>query len=151
MRLELERAEQLSGGSPHSLVAAGLLICLDGDPAEGLRRTRRAIDLNPELPAWWRVVPAVVALDADDFETALTESLQIGDAAAFVGPLLRLVSRTRLGHQGAEVDAKALLEIDDETGEHLPVMVDRVFHDERVAGLIVDTARNSGVLPTTAR
>jgi hypothetical protein len=150
MLLELDRAEELSGGSPHAQVSAGLLICLDGDTTEGMRRTRRAVELNPDLPAWWRVVPAVAAIDREDFEEALTEAIQIGDTAGFVGPLLRLVARSTLGHPGSEADAKALLELDDDAAAHLPAMVERVFHDDRIAELLVDAALASGMLPGNA-
>ncbi len=145
MEAELERALELDPRGAKTLASAATIFGFDGDLERAVPLAHKAADLNPFLPAWWRSVPALVALRDDDPVLAQTEALQVGTAAGFVGPLLRLTAASALG-EATNVDAKELLGLQPDFDLRTEEYTERVFHDPALRSMVLDALADAGVV-----
>ena len=145
MDAELERAINLDPRGAKTLAAASVMYGLDGDLERAQSLSAEAADLNPFLPAWWRTVPALAAFVDGDLVRAQTEAVQIGSGAGFVGPLLRLSTRTGLGDDASD-DAKDLLTRYPDFDERADDYIARAFHSAEVRDLFRRYLTDAGIV-----
>jgi hypothetical protein len=106
----------------------------------------RAVELNPDLPIYWHLVPCIAALHRGDFARAYVESLQIGETIGFVGPALRLASAFSKGLPVVEGARQLVAMTPEPTVQPVAETVERVFHDPVVGDLVLQALDASGVV-----
>lgn len=137
MQLEFEHALALGPPSPNTLHCAALMWALDGQWELAERLVRRAVELNPGLPAHWHLVPCIAAIHRNEPERAYTESLQVGDSMSFLGPVFRLASAHQLGIDGVEDAKQALSAMPDPNVQPIEETINRSVHDTVLAELLI--------------
>ena len=141
MRVEFEHALELGPPAPNTLHCAAIMWALDGEweRAEGL--TRRAVELNPGLPAYWHLVPCIAAMHRGEPERAYAESLQVGDSMSFLGPAFRLACANELGIDGTE-DAKQVASMMPPPAvQSVEETIGRAVHDGAIIEVLIGAAR----------
>lgn len=145
MEEEFEVALRLAPPSPNTLHCIGIMLAFDGSWERAETFSARAVDLNPDLPTYWHLVPCIAALHRGDFARAYVESLQIGETIGFVGSALRLAASFAKDLPLVE-EAKQLTTLTpDPTVQPIAETVERVFHDDVVRDLVLQAVDASRV------
>ena len=145
MKQEFEAALGLGPPSPNTLHCVAIMLAFDGSWERAESMAARALDLNPDLPNYWHLVPCIAALHRGESDRAYVESLQIGETIGFAGPALRLASAFSKGLPAIE-DAKQFASMTPEpTVQPIEDTVDRVFHDPVVRDLVLRGVHATGV------
>lgn len=85
--------------NPYMNVSVGLLTAMAGDLDEGLELMRKAVQLNPYSPRWYRIVPYMIEYKRGNYEAALAEALQLNIPSCLWDPMLRAAAYGRLGRK----------------------------------------------------
>jgi len=137
MQLEFEHALELGPPSPNTLHCAAFMWALDGEWERAERLARRAVELNPDLPAYWHLVPCIAAIHRNEPERAYMESLQVGDSMSFLGPVFRLACAHRLGIDGTEDAKQALSAMPAPDVQPIEETINRSVHDTAIAEILI--------------
>jgi hypothetical protein len=147
MRIEFEHALELGPSAPNTLHCAAFLWAFDGEWERADRLTRRAVELNPDLPAYWHLVPCIAALHRGESERTYVESLQVGDSMSFLGPAFRLACGHELGIDGGE-DAEQVASMMP-AAYSVEEAIGRAVHDGAIAEILIGAVRaSSAALPS---
>lgn len=87
----------LNPANTYTMAGCGLLIGMAENLPEGLAIMQKAVQLNPGLPSWHHIIPFMVHYVAGEYDTALTEALQVNTPDCFWDPLLQAAAYGRLG------------------------------------------------------
>ena len=85
----VKKVVPINPANSYMLVASGLLIGLAGNVEEGLALMKRAMELNPHSPGWFRIVAYFKYYMTRDYESAANEALLINTPDCFWDPMLR--------------------------------------------------------------
>lgn len=85
--------------NPYMNVSVGLLTAMAGDMAGGMELMKKAIQLNPYSPRWYRIVPYMIHYKKGEYEAALGEALQLNIPGCFWDPMLRAAAFGKLGRR----------------------------------------------------
>ena len=96
----------LNPANTYTMAGAGLLIGMAEDLDKGNAIMHKALQLNPRLPSWFHIIPFMVHYRMGDYESALTEAMQINTPDCFWDPMLRAAA---YGCLGFKTEAKAAL------------------------------------------
>jgi TolB-like protein len=96
-RRAAERALALEPRHPAILAQIGYMLILDGDPVRGQRLLDEAIPVTANVPGWYYVGHALGALQAGDYDAALTWALRIDAPTWFAAPLTVAASAALAG------------------------------------------------------
>ena len=121
--------------NPYMNVSVGLLTAMAGDLGGGLELMRRAVQLNPCSPRWYRIVPYMIAYKQGNYEAALGEALQLNIPSCLWDPMLRAAAYGRLGREeeGRAALADLLAVQPAFAADRLRFMRALLFSDESVA------------------
>ncbi|MBG7603446.1 MAG: hypothetical protein IZT58_02270 [Actinobacteria bacterium] len=149
MRVEFEHALELGPPSPNTLHCAAFIWALDGEWERAEQLTRRAVELSPDLPAYWHLVPCIAAIHRNEPERAYMESLQVGDTMSFLGPVFRLACAHRLGIDGTEDAKQAASLMPAPAVQLIEETINRAVHDTAIAELLIGAVTATpAVLPS---
>lgn len=120
--------------NPYMNVSVGLLSAMAGDLTGGLELMRKAVQLNPYSPRWYRIVPYMIAYKQGNYEAALAEALQLNISSCLWDPMLRTAAYGKLGRkEEGQAALKELLTMQPAFAEqHLRFMRALLFSDESV-------------------
>lgn len=120
--------------NPYMNVSVGLLTAMAGDLEGGLELMRKAVQLNPYSPRWYRIVPYVIEYKRGNYEAALAEAMQLNIPNCLWDPMLRAAAHGRLGHreEGRAALAELLAVQPAFASDRLRFMRALLFSDETV-------------------
>ncbi len=106
------RALELNGRSTDTMAMLGILFGYAGEGEKGVELVRRAMELNPHHPGWYRFAPFMHAYRQGRDTEALTIAEQINMPEYWGDPLARTVAHAQLGNRrAAEEAARDLLRV----------------------------------------
>jgi tetratricopeptide (TPR) repeat protein len=111
-RAAAKRALELNRRSTDTMAMVGIMLGYSGDWEKGVGLVRRAMELNPRHPGWYRFSPFMNAYRQGRDAEALEIAQQINMPEYWGDPLARTLAHAQLGHrQAAEEAARDLLRV----------------------------------------
>ncbi len=110
-----ERALALNPNYPDLLADYGICMGFSGDWDGGLAHMKRALELSPHPPGWYRAFVALYHYMREDYALALTETEAVRLGAFFWGDLIRAMIHGQLGNdeEAGEYARSALAAVPD--------------------------------------
>jgi len=142
---EYELALKLCPHRTATLASYAMFLVGLGETSRAAEMQARAIDLNPDHPAWYHYAGFMLAAVNDEWQAALGQAACLNTPGLIWGPLTRAVASARLGrHERAADEVEALLQMQpDFAARGLPVL-GRMLYSEANVALIVDGLRLAG-------
>ncbi len=136
----------LNPANTYALAGCGLLLGMAEDLDQGNAIMQKALQLNPRLPSWFHIIPFMVSYKVGDYETALTEALQINTPDCFWDPMLRAAAYGRLGLRAeAGTALKQLLDLQPAFRERQETLLPALLYSREHVALIREGLTAAGL------
>lgn len=147
-RVARDRAIELNPRDTQTLAMLGILTSYSGDWLAGVALTKRAMELNPDHPGWYRFALFFNEYRQHNYEAALDVAKRINMPEYWGDGLVRTLANAQLGNDDAAQDAAAdLLAIwpDFETAYPGMGLQGWVFEQPELIAHVIDGLEKAGL------
>lgn len=129
-----EKTLDLNHNNACLAAALGMHFWMIGEHVQGMELMAKAIDMNPQHPGWYSIVPLLHCLQNRNYEEALSKALDFNSPGIYLDPLFRTVIYRKLNSlEKAEKAKNELLNIfPDFNSNGQKIMKRLLFSDENV-------------------
>lgn len=141
----VDRALDRATGQSFVLAIASMVLALCGRPIDALDNMRRAMDLCPIYPDWYRMNLGRTCFLVGDFDAAIEELGELSSRRPDFSPILLLASMYEAGRREDAVKLIRNLKSDGHVLSIARWVRDQSFRDPGIVGRVVEALKDLGV------